>query len=132
LEPETKNSIVGTRIRNTPARIESKEGPTNTKILTLRSRIENKEDPIGIEISMIGSRTKIKLPIENLCSTKILALVEIAKSMNIGQILDLEYQVVNSPSIKLIMDGKLLDESRICLLASIGTFCFFIEIISNE
>jgi len=81
---------------------------------------------------MTGSRTEIEFPIKNLCSIKIHALVKIAKSINTGQILNLEYLVVDSLSIESVVDGKLLDENRIRFLASISTFCLFIERISNE
>jgi hypothetical protein len=132
LGTKIQDSTIGTKIRDTPTRIKNKEDPTSTKISTIGSRTENEEDPIGIKISMIRSKTKIELLIKNLCSTKIHALAKIAKSMNTRQILNLKYPIVNSPSIKSIVDGKLLDESRIRLLASIGTFCLFIETISNE
>jgi hypothetical protein len=31
-----------------------------------------------------------------------------------------------------VVDGKLMDKSRTCLLASIGTFCLFVEMIANK
>jgi len=52
--------------------------------------------------------------------------------VNIRQILDPKYLAVDSPTVELVVDGKLLDESWTHLLASIGNFCLFIEIISNE
>jgi hypothetical protein len=57
------------------------------------------------------------------------------KSLNIGQILDSKYPTIDSFVIKLViivMDGKWMDESRTYLLASIGTFCLFVETISNK
>jgi hypothetical protein len=57
------------------------------------------------------------------------------KSLNIGQILDSEYPTINSSAIKSIinvMDGKSMDENRTYLLASIGTFCLFVEMIFNK
>jgi hypothetical protein len=115
-----------------PTLTENEEDLTGTEILTIRSRTKNKEDPIGTKILMTRSRTEIELPTKNLCSIKILAVAEIAKSMNIGQISYLEYPIIDSPSIELVVDGKLLDKIRTHLFKSIGIFCLFIEIISNE
>jgi hypothetical protein len=91
------------------------------------------------------------LLIENSCSrikirnleqiTKILdsrSLRELVKNfelMIIGQISDPKYLIVDSfvvESVVNVVNGKLVDESRIRLLASIGIFCLFIETISNE
>lgn len=52
--------------------------------------------------------------------------------MNVSQILDLEYPRAYSLLIKSIVDGKLLDDSRTYLFASIGIFCLFAKIISNK
>jgi len=56
------------------------------------------------------------------------------KSANICQTHS-KYLVADSftvESVDNVVDGKLMDESKTCLLASIDTFCFFIEMVSNE
>ncbi len=55
-------------------------------------------------------------------------LAKIAESVNINQILDLEYLVVDFSTIKLIINvvnEKSMDESRTRLLTSIGIFLSF-------
>ncbi len=55
-------------------------------------------------------------------------LARIAKSVNINQILDSEYLVVDFSIVKLIInvvDEKSMDESRTRLLTSIGIFKIF-------
>jgi hypothetical protein len=108
--------------------------------------MENMENPIRTKIFTIGSRIKNELLTENACSkteiqnskqtTKILhlgslyELTEIVESMNTGQISNLEYLTLDSSIVKLIInvvDGKLIDESRTCFLASIGTFHYTIS-----
>jgi hypothetical protein len=88
LRIKNQDSVVGTRIRNTPTPIENGENPTNIEILTIGSKIKNEEDPIGIEISTTKSRTKTELLTKNLCSIKILVSIKSSKSMNTGQISD--------------------------------------------
>jgi hypothetical protein len=117
LETENQDSTI-IRIR-----IKNMEDPTSTKILTIRSRTKNEVDPTSTKILTTRSRTKTKLLTKNLCSTIILASVEITNP---------KYPIANSPTIELIMDGKLLDETRTHLFTSIATFCFFVEIISNK
>jgi len=43
-----------------------------------------------------------------------------------------KYLATKSPIVELVVDGKLLDETRTCFLASIGTFFLSVKIISNE
>jgi hypothetical protein len=43
-----------------------------------------------------------------------------------------KYLATKSPIIELVVDGKLLDETRTHFLASIGTFFLSVKIISNE
>ncbi len=97
-----------------------------------RSKIENEVNEIGTESSMIRSKIKTELPTKNLGSTRIHASTKITKSVNMSQILDLEYPRAYSLLIKSIVDGKLLDDSRTYLLASIGIFCLFTKTISNK
>jgi hypothetical protein len=55
--------------------------------------------------------------------------------MNICEIPHPKYRVANSfvvESVINVLDGKLMDESKTCLLASIDTYCLFIEMVSNE
>jgi hypothetical protein len=49
-----------------------------------------------------------------------------------GQISDPKYPGANSLAVESVIDGKSLDESATHLFASIGTFCLFIETISNK
>jgi len=132
LGTKNQDSIVGTEIKSTPTQTKNEEDPTCTKISTIRSKIKNDEDSISTKMSIIGSRTKTELPTKNLYSTRIPTLAKITKLVNIGQILDLEYLTTGSLVVELIMDGKSLDENKIHLLTSIGTFCFFVETTSNE
>jgi hypothetical protein len=125
LGTKNQDSIVGTGIKSTPTQTKNEEDPTGTKISTIRSRIKNDENLISTKMSIIGSRTKTELPTKNLCLTKIPTSAKITKLMNIGQILDLEYLTTGSLIVELIMDGKSLDENKIHLFTSIGTFCFF-------
>jgi len=54
--------------------------------------------------------------------------------MNIGQIPNLEYIIIDSfivESIVNVVDGKLMDDNRTYIFTSIGTFCLFVEMVSN-
>jgi len=77
-------------------------------------------------------QTEIGLLIKNLGSTKIPSLAKTTKLVNMNQILDPKYLGANSPTIESVVDGKSLVGNRTHLLTSIGTFCLFIETISNE
>jgi hypothetical protein len=49
--------------------------------------------------------------------------------------LDPKYPITNSyvtKSIVNVINGEFVDESKTCILASIGIFYLFVEIISNE
>ncbi len=76
------------------SKTKNKVNPTSTKILTTRSKTE------------IELLTKIELPTKNLCFVGISALIEIMKSMNIGEILDPQYPIVDFPIVDSVMDGK--------------------------
>jgi hypothetical protein len=55
--------------------------------------------------------------------------------VNIGQNLHPKYPAADSFAIESVInvvDGNLIDESKTCFLASIDTFFFFVETISNE
>jgi hypothetical protein len=109
------------------------------------------ENPIGTEIYTIGSKTKNILLIENSCSRieirnleqtieildsrSLCESAKIVELVTIGQIPNLKYLIVDSfvvESVINVVNGKLVDESRTCLFTSIGTFCLFVEIVSNE
>jgi hypothetical protein len=62
-------------------------------------------------------------------------LIEIAKSRNTGQIMDLEYVGVDSNVAKSVVNFivvELMDETKTRLLASNGMLYLFIETISNK
>jgi ribonuclease BN (tRNA processing enzyme) len=138
---EIQESLLGTENQDLGVRIEIQESRLGTKnqdsvvkckMEDLQGQTKNLEDPIGIENYTIRSKTKNILPIEIRDSkqgTKILDL------MNIGQILDSKYPIADTSIVELVVnvvDGKSMDGSRNHLLASIGTFCLFVEMVSNE
>ncbi len=111
-----------TRIKNLEGvtRIKNLEGIIGTKNCTIRSRIKNM-----LSIKIQNSEQKNKIP----------NLAKIVKSVNIGQISHSKYPTANSfvvESIINVVDGKLMDEGRTCLLTSISTFFLFVEMVSNE
>jgi hypothetical protein len=115
-------SIDGTEIQEPQLGIENQDltieiqtengNPTVTKILIIWSKIENEVDPISTKISTIGFKIKIELPTKtklltkNLCSTRIFSLAKIMKSVNIGEISDLKYPIVDFPAAESVVDGK--------------------------
>jgi hypothetical protein len=109
------------------------ENPTRFKICTIRSKIKNL-----LPTKNSCPRTRIRdseWTKEILDSRLLRESVEIIESWNTCQNSNPKYLIVDFYVAKLVVnvvDGESVDENGTHLLTSIGIFCLFIKIVSNE